>query len=81
MVENFNEPHPDTWNEYDDGMDLSNYDFNNDGLAQPCDDANKIKLAYQLCSIGNKGCIDYLMTSKLRSGKIYMMSLMRTLSE
>lgn len=54
QVENFNEPHLDTWNEYDDGMDLSNYDFNNDGLAQPCDDANKRKLAYRLRSIGNK---------------------------
>jgi hypothetical protein len=33
QVENFNEPNLDTWNDYDDGMDLLNYDFNNDGLA------------------------------------------------
>eukprot|EP00252_Welwitschia_mirabilis_P012449 TRINITY_DN2751_c0_g1_i1.p1 TRINITY_DN2751_c0_g1~~TRINITY_DN2751_c0_g1_i1.p1 ORF type:complete len:335 (-),score=63.84 TRINITY_DN2751_c0_g1_i1:75-1079(-) len=54
QVENFNEPHLETWREYDDGSDLTNYDFGEDGLAQPFDDANRKKLAYRFRSIGNK---------------------------
>ncbi|KAH9325378.1 hypothetical protein KI387_005556, partial [Taxus chinensis] len=54
QVENFNEPHLDAWCEYDDHIDLSDYDFNKDALAQPCDDVNRRKLAYRYRCIRNK---------------------------
>ncbi|XP_057822547.2 eyes absent homolog [Cryptomeria japonica] len=54
QVENFNESHLDAWSDYDDGMDLSNYDFNNDNLAEPSDDVNRRKHAYRYRCIRNK---------------------------
>ncbi|KAF3789293.1 Eyes absent-like protein 4 [Nymphaea thermarum] len=47
QVEDFNEPFLDSLSEYDDGRDLSDYDFNKDGFSHCYDDANKKKLAYR----------------------------------
>ncbi|CAL9196497.1 unnamed protein product [Musa hybrid cultivar] len=54
VIENYNEPYLDALSEYDDGRDLSNYDFSNDGFSSPYDDANKRKLAYRHRSIAEK---------------------------
>ncbi|XP_010935000.1 protein phosphatase EYA [Elaeis guineensis] len=53
-IENFNEPFLNALSEYDDGRDLSNYDFNNDGFGAHYDDSNKRKLAYRHRSIAQK---------------------------
>lgn len=47
QIENYNEPFLSASKEYDDGKDLTHYDFNNDGFTHPYDDANKRKLAYR----------------------------------
>lgn len=39
---------------FDDGKDLSKYDFENDSLSSPNDIANKKKLAYRHRSIADK---------------------------
>ncbi|KAF8027224.1 hypothetical protein BT93_E0208 [Corymbia citriodora subsp. variegata] len=48
QIENFNEPFLDSLSKFDDGRDLSDYDFDQDGFGPPKDDANKRKLAYRL---------------------------------
>ncbi|KAJ8465896.1 hypothetical protein OPV22_028448 [Ensete ventricosum] len=53
-IENYNEPFLDSLSEYDDGQDLSNYDFNKDGFCFPYDDSNKKKLAYRHRLIAQK---------------------------
>ncbi|KAG6792034.1 hypothetical protein POTOM_001172 [Populus tomentosa] len=54
QVENYNKPFLDAMSQYDDGLDLSNYDFNQDGFSPPSDDVNKKKLAYRHRAIANK---------------------------
>lgn len=53
-IENYNEPFLSSLSQYDDGQDLSNYDFNQDGFGPPKDDANKRKLAYRHRVIAQK---------------------------
>ncbi|RWW19626.1 hypothetical protein GW17_00016306 [Ensete ventricosum] len=59
-IENYNEPFLDSLSEYDDGQDLSNYDFNKDGFCFPYDDSNKKKLAYRHRLIAQKYSQIYL---------------------
>ena len=47
QIENYNKPFLSSLSQYDDGCDLSGYDFNQDGFGPPDDDANKRKLAYR----------------------------------
>ncbi|KAJ7944610.1 Eyes absent family [Quillaja saponaria] len=54
QIENYNKPFLDSLSQYDDGRDLSDYDFNRDGLGPPHDDANKTKLAYRHRVIAQK---------------------------
>lgn len=54
QIENCNAPFLDAFSEYDDGRDLSDYDFNQDGLSTPCNDINKRKLAYRHRVIAEK---------------------------
>lgn len=54
QIENYNKPFLDALSQYDDGRDLSNYDFNQDGFGPPSDDANKRKLAYRHRVIAQK---------------------------
>lgn len=54
QIENYNEPFLDALKEYDDGRDLSDYDFSSDGFGPPCDDPNKRKLAYRHRIIAEK---------------------------
>ncbi|XP_028548102.1 eyes absent homolog isoform X2 [Dendrobium catenatum] len=54
QIEDYNEPFLLSLNEFDDGKDLSDYNFNDDGLTFPCDDSNKRKLAYRHRAIANK---------------------------
>lgn len=54
QIEKNNEPFLDSLIEYDDGRDLSDYDFKNDGFSFPYDDSNKRKLAYRHRSIAEK---------------------------
>lgn len=54
QIENYNKPFLDALSQYDDGQDLSDYDFNQDGFSPPYDDANKRKLAYRHRFIANK---------------------------
>ncbi|KAK1261819.1 hypothetical protein QJS04_geneDACA008792 [Acorus gramineus] len=54
QIENYNEPFIDSLLEYDDGRDLSGYDFSNDGLSPPFDDSIKRKLAYRHRVIAQK---------------------------
>lgn len=53
-IENYNEPYLNALNEYDDGRDLTSYDFEADCFSSPYDDANKKKLAYRHRAIGEK---------------------------
>ncbi|RDX89219.1 Eyes absent-like 2 [Mucuna pruriens] len=53
-IENYNKPFLDALAQYDDGRDLSDYDFNQDELGSPHDDANKRKLAYRHRVIAQK---------------------------
>ncbi|KAL9273610.1 Eyes absent-like protein, partial [Drosera capensis] len=46
-IENCNHPSLDALKQYDDGLDLSGYDFNGDGFSPLDDDLNKRKLAYR----------------------------------
>ncbi|GAB2296479.1 hypothetical protein Dimus_030594 [Dionaea muscipula] len=46
-IESYNHPSLDALMQYDDGRDLSEYDFNQDGFSPPNDDLNKRKLAYR----------------------------------
>lgn len=54
QIESYNEPFLSALEEYDDGKDLKDYDFDNDGFTQPYDDANKRKLAYRHRAITEK---------------------------
>ncbi|KAK4260258.1 hypothetical protein QN277_003400 [Acacia crassicarpa] len=54
QIENYNKPFLDIMSQYDDGRDLSDYDFNQDGLGPPHDDDNKRKLAYRHRVIAQK---------------------------
>lgn len=54
QVENCNQPYLDVINQYDDGRDLSDYDFDHDGFGPPVDDANKRKFAYRFRIIAHK---------------------------
>ncbi|XP_026406672.1 eyes absent homolog [Papaver somniferum] len=54
QIENYNKPLLDSLREYDDGKDLSDYDFSKDGVSSPHDDLNKKKLAYRHRIIGHK---------------------------
>ncbi|PKA47739.1 protein-tyrosine phosphatase [Apostasia shenzhenica] len=53
QIEDYDEPFISALSEYDDGKDLSDYDFN-DGFSFPYDDSNKRKLAYRHRAIANK---------------------------
>lgn len=54
QVEHYNQPFIDYLIQYDDGRDLSDYDFDKDGLGAPDDDINKRKLAFRHRIIGQK---------------------------
>ncbi|KAF5729690.1 hypothetical protein HS088_TW20G00054 [Tripterygium wilfordii] len=54
QIENYNNPSLDSLSQYDDGLDLANYDFNQDGISSPHDDHNKRKLAYRHRVIANR---------------------------
>ncbi|KAI4327264.1 hypothetical protein L6164_019747 [Bauhinia variegata] len=54
QIENYNKPFLDVVNQYDDGKDLSNYDFNEDGFGPSHDDTNNRKLAYRHRVIAQK---------------------------
>ncbi|KAK7842808.1 eyes absent homolog [Quercus suber] len=54
QIENYNKPFLGALSEYDDGKDLSDYDFGQDGLGLPSDDDNKRKLAYMHRVIAQK---------------------------
>lgn len=54
QIEDYNEPFLLALSEFDDGKDLSDYDFNNDGLSFPSDDSNRRKLAYRHRAIADK---------------------------
>lgn len=47
QVEDFNQPNLDAWKKFDDGRDLSTYDFKSDGLGETKDLINNQKLAYR----------------------------------
>ncbi|ESQ52143.1 hypothetical protein EUTSA_v10016981mg [Eutrema salsugineum] len=47
QIEDCNEPFIDSLRQYDDGKDLSLYDFKQDDFSTPTDDLNKRKLAYR----------------------------------
>ncbi|CAN8287474.1 unnamed protein product [Cochlearia groenlandica] len=47
QIEDCNEPFIDSLRQYDDGKDLSRYDFQKDEFTTPSDDLNKRKLAYR----------------------------------
>ncbi|KAF8380686.1 hypothetical protein HHK36_028176 [Tetracentron sinense] len=54
QIEDYNKPFLDALSAYDDGLDLSGYDFNKDGFSPPNDDSNKRKLAYRHRFIAQK---------------------------
>ncbi|CAA0808648.1 EYES ABSENT homolog [Striga hermonthica] len=54
QIEHFNQPYLDVFNECDDGLDLSDYDFHKDGFGHPLDALNKRKLAYRHRVIAEK---------------------------
>ncbi|KAH9607065.1 hypothetical protein KSS87_004994 [Heliosperma pusillum] len=54
QIENYNQPAIKALDQYDDGADLSNYDFGQDGLGPLVDDLNKRKLLYRHRVIDNK---------------------------
>lgn len=54
QVENFNQPYLDFLSHSDDGVDLSGYEFSQDGFSPTFDDLNKRKLAYRHRAIAEK---------------------------
>ena len=54
QIENYNQPYLSCLHEYDDGKDLTKYDFEADCFSSPFDDVNKRKLAYRHRAIGDK---------------------------
>ncbi|CAI9095411.1 OLC1v1031362C1 [Oldenlandia corymbosa var. corymbosa] len=71
QVDFCNEPYLDATADYDNGRDLSNYDFNHDGFGNtPDEEINKIKLAYRHRVIAeryNKGLHSLLDENLLKS--------------
>ncbi|XP_043695581.1 eyes absent homolog isoform X2 [Telopea speciosissima] len=53
-IEDYNKPFLDALSEYDDGRDLSDYDFAKDEFSPPNDDPNRRKLAYRHRFIADK---------------------------
>ena len=53
-MENYNQPCLDALSLYDDGRDLSDYNFNRDGFKHMHDDADRRKLAYRQRVIAQK---------------------------
>lgn len=47
QIENYNKPYLDVLSQYDDGPNLSEYDFNKDEFGHSNGDDNKRKLAYR----------------------------------
>lgn len=70
QIENYNKPFLDALAQYDDGRDLSDYDFNEDELVSPHDDANKRKLAYRHRVIAQK----YLQVKLLSQLLVFLYS-------
>ncbi|XP_073121452.1 protein phosphatase EYA [Henckelia pumila] len=54
QVENFNQPYLDFLSHYDDGIDLSGYNFSQDGFSPTFDDLSKRKLAYRHRAIAER---------------------------
>lgn len=54
QIENYNQPIVHALSQYDDGCDLSSYDFSQDSISAPSDDLNKRKLAYRHRIIAHK---------------------------
>ncbi|XVF13601.1 hypothetical protein REPUB_Repub08aG0221700 [Reevesia pubescens] len=54
QIENCNKPFLEAMSKHDDGRDLTDYDFNQDGFSPPHDDLNKRKLAYRHRVVANK---------------------------
>ncbi|KAK3041607.1 hypothetical protein RJ639_000741 [Escallonia herrerae] len=54
QIENSNKPFLDSLIQYDDGQDLADYDFSEDGFGASSDDINKRKLAYRHRAIADK---------------------------
>ncbi|TVU19092.1 hypothetical protein EJB05_35225 [Eragrostis curvula] len=54
QIENYNQPFLNALSEYDDGKDLTAYDFEADCFSSPYDDVSKRKLAYRHRAIGEK---------------------------
>ncbi|CAE6030635.1 unnamed protein product [Arabidopsis arenosa] len=54
QIEECNEPFLDSLRQYDDGKDLSLYDFKQDDFSTPTDDLNKRKLAYRHRAVAHK---------------------------
>ncbi|KAH7687341.1 Protein-tyrosine-phosphatase protein [Dioscorea alata] len=54
QMENYNQPCLDALSLYDDGQDLSDYNFNSDGFKHMHDDADRRKLAYRQRVIAQK---------------------------
>ena len=54
QIESCNKPFLSCLSEYDDGRDLSDYNFGQDGFGPPNDDENKRKLAYRHRVISQK---------------------------
>lgn len=71
QIENYNKPFLDALAQYDDGRDLSDYDFNQDELGSPHeDDANNRKLAYRHRVIAQK----YLQVKLLEQLLVFLYS-------
>ncbi|KDO51134.1 hypothetical protein CISIN_1g022279mg [Citrus sinensis] len=54
QIENNNTPFLDALKQYDDGRDLSDYEFDRDGLCPPFDDLSLKKIAYRHRAIAHK---------------------------
>ncbi|KAJ8434194.1 hypothetical protein Cgig2_004665 [Carnegiea gigantea] len=54
QIENYNQPIVHALSQYDDGCDLSSYDFSQDSISAPSDNLNKRKLAYRHRIIAHK---------------------------
>lgn len=85
QVEEFNKPTLEGWRKYDDGRDLSTYDFKSDELSQTKDEVNNQKLAYRHRWISNlylqvrllfidqeKQCITFFLNCKQTKRKVIL---------
>ncbi|WVZ82930.1 hypothetical protein U9M48_030133 [Paspalum notatum var. saurae] len=66
-IMNYNEPYLNALSEYDDGRDLTLYDFEADPFTSPYDDMSKRKQAYRNRAIGR---IPYVVYSSWEVGKL-----------